>query len=125
MCIDPVKGGKMASESTFITTSECAKILGVSIQTIMLQIYSGKLKAVKLGTIYRSRRTDFEAYLDSCVVKPRPIKKRASKPSYTANGKRRGRPPKSQDQEMEQNPEQKPVVIVSDEEEVIPFEEED
>jgi excisionase family DNA binding protein len=55
------KGGEMPEE--YLTVTEAAAILKVSIETIRRYLRAGKLKNYKIGRQYRIRRPDLEALL--------------------------------------------------------------
>lgn len=46
------------------TTEQVAKLLQIHPLTILKYIKQGKLKAIKLGRIYRIREKDFQNFLD-------------------------------------------------------------
>lgn len=52
-----------------ITAEEVAKVLKVNIMTVYRYINAGKLKALKIGRVFRIRREDFEEFLKECEIK--------------------------------------------------------
>lgn len=54
-------------EETILTVEQVAKILQVHPFTVLKFIKQGKLKAAKLGRVYRIRRSDVELFLDAQV----------------------------------------------------------
>mgnify|MGYP001605050226 CR=1 FL=1 len=53
----------------FVTTTDLAKILGISRIAVFKRIKSGKLKAKKVGRIYHINRKDLPTVLGSIVGK--------------------------------------------------------
>lgn len=53
----------------FITAEEAAKILKVNIMTIYRYIKVGKLRAYKIGRVFRIKRRDFEEFLEKHKAK--------------------------------------------------------
>lgn len=51
-------------EETILTVEQVAQILQVHPFTVLKFIKKGKLKAAKLGRVYRIRRTDVDKFLD-------------------------------------------------------------
>lgn len=49
-----------------LTLSEIAPIIGVSYRTLLSYVYSGRLKARKIGGKWRVTETDFRAFLSDC-----------------------------------------------------------
>ena len=72
----PTKKKKEAIKIVFSPLSELydmaqvATFLGVHKRTVNREINRGKLKAHKVGNVYRIRREDLDAYLQSVVVQP-------------------------------------------------------
>lgn len=59
-----------AMEDTILTVDQVAKILQVHPFTVLKFIKQGRLKAAKLGRVYRLRRSDVEVFLDSLISAP-------------------------------------------------------
>ena len=57
-------------EETILTADQVAKILQVHPFTVLKFIKQGKLKASKLGRVYRIRKSDVDEFLESLVEKP-------------------------------------------------------
>lgn len=76
-------------EETILTVEQVAKILQVHPFTVLKFIKQGKLKAAKLGRVYRIRRSEVELFLDAQVsgarATPEPkIRKKSVKKSSPA-----------------------------------------
>ncbi len=61
-------------EEAILTPDQVAQILQVHPFTVLKFIKQGKLKASKLGRVYRIRRTDVDAFLDEQAAKSTPVK---------------------------------------------------
>ena len=70
-------------EDEFLTAEQVAKILQVHPFTVLKFIKKGKLKAAKLGRVYRIRRKDVDTFMDSLVesseTKPKTANKKEKK----------------------------------------------
>ena len=62
-----------------LTAEQVAKILQVHPFTVLKFIKQGKLKASKLGRVYRIRRSDVDEFLDNQVQTPSEPKKKTTK----------------------------------------------
>lgn len=62
-----------------LTAEQVAKILQVHPFTVLKFIKQGKLKASKLGRVYRIRRSDVDEFLDDQVQTPSEPKKKTTK----------------------------------------------
>ena len=69
---------KLKEMEEILTADQVAKILQVHPFTVLKFIKQGKLKASKLGRVYRIRRSDVDEFLDNQVEQsqPRPEKQR-------------------------------------------------
>jgi|WetSurMetagenome_2_1015567.scaffolds.fasta_scaffold304587_2 excisionase family DNA binding protein len=68
-------------EETILTVEQVAQILQVHPFTVLKFIKQGKLKAAKLGRVYRIRRTEVDRFLDAQMggeSTPRPQKPKKS-----------------------------------------------
>jgi excisionase family DNA binding protein len=68
-------------EETILTVEQVAQILQVHPFTVLKFIKQGKLKAAKLGRVYRIRRTEVDRFLDAQMggeTTPRPPKAKKS-----------------------------------------------
>ncbi|MFC1747990.1 helix-turn-helix domain-containing protein [Pseudomonadota bacterium] len=70
-------------EEDILTSEQVAQILQVHPFTVLKFIKQGKLRASKLGRVYRIRRSDVDAFLESLVEAPdreeKQVKKSTSK----------------------------------------------
>jgi excisionase family DNA binding protein len=70
-------------EETILTVEQVAQILQVHPFTVLKFIKQGKLKASKLGRVYRIRRSDVDSFLDSLAQesskKVEPAKRKGKK----------------------------------------------
>ncbi len=56
----------MKTQKMFYSISEVAEMLGVGVQAVTRLIHDGKLRAMKIGRIYRIAKSDFNnAFVDS------------------------------------------------------------
>lgn len=53
----------MADE--ILTPEECAGLLKMSVLTVRSYLRSGQLKGIKMGRVWRIRRSDLEAFLEA------------------------------------------------------------
>ncbi len=51
----------------FMSVSEVAKTLGMSKATVNRRIKEGKIRAYKLGSVYRIKKEDLLSYLESSI----------------------------------------------------------
>ena len=61
----------MAHRRRYLTTTELAKMLGISRIAVFKRIQSGKLRAERVGRAYRIRQTDFPALLGATITPAR------------------------------------------------------
>jgi excisionase family DNA binding protein len=124
-------------EETILTVDQVAQILQVHPFTVLKFIRQGRLKAAKLGRVYRLRRSDVEVFLDSLMgapskssEPPREKKRKVSKSSAKAGAGKDVSPDSPltselkeaplkadapEDQETEKRPEEKNAPKVSGE----------
>ena len=66
-------------EEVILTPEQVSQILQVHPFTVLKFIKQGKLKASKLGRVYRIRRSDVDVFLDNLTQEPQPEKKASTK----------------------------------------------
>ncbi len=66
-------------EEVILTPDQVSQILQVHPFTVLKFIKQGKLKASKLGRVYRIRRSDVDVFLDNLTQEPQPEKKASTK----------------------------------------------
>lgn len=74
-----------------LTAEQVAKILQVHPFTVLKFIKQGKLKASKLGRVYRIRRRDVDEFLESQVEKPKETPEKQPETSERSSKNRKKR----------------------------------
>lgn len=60
----------MIESEKYMRISECRKILGCDIRTILRWVKTGKIKAIRVGRLFKVDREYFAEYLEEIGVKP-------------------------------------------------------
>jgi excisionase family DNA binding protein len=66
-------------EETILTVEQVAHIIQVHPFTVLKFIKQGRMKAAKLGRVYRIKRSDVDAFLDELTDHGGPSKKKGTK----------------------------------------------
>lgn len=107
-----------------LTAEQVAHILQVHPFTVLKFIKKGKLKASKLGRVYRIRRSDVDKFLDSQIERAEPeqkqvVKKAKSKEKKVQNVKVSQEIAKPQDilkpqPESARSPKPEPIIVIQE-----------
>lgn len=62
--------GEDAREIEWINTDEAARHLGITTRTLYRFIDKGELPAYRFGRVFRLKRDEVEAFIESCRVEP-------------------------------------------------------
>ena len=62
--------GVNTDETEWLSTQEAARRLGITPRTLYRFIDHGELPAYRFGRVIRLKRTDVEAFIDSCRIEP-------------------------------------------------------
>ena len=65
-------GDKMRTEKPFLSVREVADYLDIDYKTVYRLVRKGEIPAVKVGGMYRVRRSELEGYLDRQTVAGEP-----------------------------------------------------
>jgi excisionase family DNA binding protein len=105
-------------EEQILTAEQVAKILQVHPFTVLKFIKKGKLKAAKLGRVYRIRKKDLDEFIDSLVESAESKKEKNPHTNKKANQK------KEKKIIIEESPEKSEETIYGDDHYVIELTEE-
>jgi excisionase family DNA binding protein len=73
-----VEGQRMTDEFEYLNTQEVAEIIRMSNDYVSRQCALGNLRAKKLGTEWRIRRSEVERFMAAGVTPPTRVRRRAS-----------------------------------------------
>ena len=59
-----------ASDTTWMSTAEAAKSLGITPRTLYRFIDEGQLPAYRFGRVIRLKAAEVEAFVDDCRIEP-------------------------------------------------------
>ena len=59
-----------SDETTWLSTKEAARRLGITPRTLYRFVDMGELTAYRLGRVIRLQQTDVDAYIETCKVEP-------------------------------------------------------
>lgn len=63
-------GDELNEEIDWVNTDEAARHLGITTRTLYRFIDKGELPAYRFGRVFRLKRNEVEAFIESCRVEP-------------------------------------------------------
>jgi excisionase family DNA binding protein len=67
----------------WMSSGEAADFLGVGLRTLYKFIDDGKLPGYRMGRVIRLKRSEVEAFIDSCRIEPGTLEHLRAEPSNT------------------------------------------